>query len=60
MDPFGSFLSVMFHVYFCYVVLPVLCSPSAGKGLTSWLACVLCFLVFFVTFPYGVRGQVWY
>ena len=31
-----------------------MCSLPAGKGLTSWLSCV------FVTFPYGVLGQVWY
>ena len=28
----------------------------AGKGLTSWLSCVWCF----VTFPCGVLGRVWY
>ena len=33
----------------------------AGKGLTSRLSCVWCFFVcVFVTFPYGVPGQVWY
>ena len=30
--------------------LVALWSP-AGKELTSWLSCLLCFLVFFVTFP---------
>ena len=28
-------------------------------GITSWFSCVLCFCAF-VTFPYGVRGHVWY
>ena len=32
---------------------------SAGKGLTSWLLLVM-FIVFFVTFPCGILGQVWY
>ena len=31
-----------------------------GKGLTSWLPCVWHFVVFFVTFQYGVLSQVWY
>ena len=31
----------------------------AGKGLTSWLLLVM-FIVFFVTFPCGILGQVWY
>ena len=30
----------------------------AGKELTSWLSCVLCFIVF-ATFPIGVLRQVW-
>ena len=34
--------------------------PPAGKGLSSWLSCVRCFLGVFVTFPCGVPGQVWY
>ena len=29
----------------------------AGKGLTSWLLLVM-FIVFFVTFPCGILGQV--
>ena len=28
--------------------------------LTSWLSCVMYFLVFFVTFPHGVLSRVWY
>ena len=31
----------------------------AGKGLTSWLLCVM-FNFVFVTFSCGVLGQVWY
>ena len=31
----------------------------AGKGLTFWLLLVM-FFVFFVTFPCGILGQVWY
>ena len=30
----------------------------AGKGLTSWLSCVWCFIIF-VTFPWCVLGRVW-
>ena len=30
------------------------------KGLNSWLTCLLYLLVPFITFPYGVSGQVWY
>ena len=40
--------------------IAALWSPT-GKGLTSWLTCVVCdSLLCFVTFPYGVLGQVWY
>ena len=38
--------------------IAALWSP-AGKGLISWLLLVM-FIVFFVNFPYGVLGQVWY
>ena len=31
----------------------------AGKRLTSWLVLVM-LIVFFVTFPCGILGQVWY
>ena len=50
----------------CFVLVMLSCSfisalrSSAGKWLTSWLACTLSFLVFFVTFSYGVLDQVWY
>ena len=47
---FGSFLLVMLHVSVCCYLwclfLVALWSP-AGKELTSWLSCLLCF----VTFP---------
>ena len=33
--------------------------PPAGKGLASWLLLVM-FIVFFITFPCGILGQVWY
>ena len=39
--------------------IAALWSP-AGKGIAFWLSCVLCFIVFIVTFPCGVLGQVWY
>ena len=38
--------------------IAALWSP-AGKGLTSWLLFVM-FIVFFVTFPCGILGQVCY
>ena len=51
-------------VFVCYTVLHVPCSlmVTAGKGLTSWLLALLyvMFTCVFVTFPYGVLGQVRY
>ena len=38
--------------------IAALWSP-AGKGLTSWLLFVV-FNCVFVTFPFGILGQVWY
>ena len=38
--------------------IAALWSP-AGKGLTSWLLLVM-IIVFVVTFPCGILGQVWY
>ena len=32
---------------------------SGGKGLTSWLSFVM-FNCVFVTFPFGILGQVWH
>ena len=45
----------------CHTVLAVPCSivVTCSEGLTSWLSCLRCFLVF-VTFQYGVLVQVWY
>ena len=31
--------------------------PPAGKGLESWLSCMLCCVI--VTFPRGVLGRLW-
>ena len=51
--------------YFCIVffmlsrlLIAALWSP-AGKGLTSWLSFVV-LICMFVTFPFGILGQVWY
>ena len=38
--------------------IAALWSPE-GKGLTSWLLFVM-FFCDFVTFPFGILGQVWY
>ena len=38
--------------------ITALWSP-AGKGLASWLLFVM-FSCVFVTFPFGILGQVWY
>ena len=58
----GSFLLFMFHVCLCYAVLSapsslmITCLERADllALLYVMLSCV------FVTFPYGVPGQVWY
>ena len=51
--------------YYCIVffmlsrlLIAALWSP-AGKGLTSWLSFVV-LICMFVTFPFGILGQVWY
>ena len=56
----GSFLLFVFvfAILWC-LFLKALRTPG-GRGLTSLLFCMWCFLVFFVTFPYAVLGQVWY
>ena len=55
----------MDHIcYLCFVF--VICSclfiaalwSPAGKGLTSWLPCVWCFIVLFVTFPCGAERLI--
>ena len=45
----------------CHTVLSVACRLQFNccEELISWLFCVWCFLVFFITFPYGVLVQVW-
>ena len=59
------FLSFMFHVCLCYAVLSVP-SITSGPVITckerADLLALLCvmFSCVFVTFPYGVSGQVWY
>ena len=40
------------------LLIVALWSP-AGKGLTSWLLCVMSYCDF-VAFPFGILGQVWY
>ena len=51
----------LFYV-FVFAILSCLCHAAlwspARKGLTSWLSCINVFSVF-VTFPYGIQGQVW-
>ena len=51
--------------YFCivffmlsFLLIAALWSP-AGKGLTSWLSFAV-LICMFVTFPFGILGQVWY
>ena len=58
----GSFLLFMIHVCLWYAVLSISCSLV----ITCWeradflaLLCIV-FSCVFVTFPYGVLGQVWY
>ena len=49
--------------HLCYLwLLPLFIAALwslAGKGLTYWLSFVMLNYVF-VTFPYGILGQVWY
>ena len=44
--------------YSCHMIIAALLSPAV-KGLTSWLSFVV-FNCVFVTFPYGILGQVLY
>ena len=55
MDHF--FLSLVF-VMLSRLFIAAVWSP-AGKGLTSWLFLVM-FIVFFVSFPCGILGQVFF
>ena len=56
----GSLLLFLFRV--CHAVLSVPCSLVATCWETADLLALLCvmFSCVFVTFPYGVFGQVWY
>ena len=56
----------MVHLCYFYLVFVMLSSPfiaalfsPAGKELISWLSFVVLNCVF-VTFLYGILGQVWY
>ena len=51
-------MSCVCHAFACGHCCLVLWSP-AGKGLTSWLFCVM-FNCVFVAFPCGILGQMWY
>ena len=51
------FLFLVFLMLSC-LFIAALWSPG-GKRLTSWLLLVV-FIVFVVTFPCGILGQVWY
>ena len=58
MDPFCfcCFLLFMLRVFHAFLSVQSAFWSPAGKGLTSWLSCVWCF----VTFPCGGPGRVWY
>ena len=58
MDPFCNLCFMFVFVMLSCLFIAALRSP-AGKGLNSWLSCVM-FSSVFVTFPYGVPGEVWY
>ena len=51
------------YLYLVFVILSRLFIAAlwstAGKGLTFWLLIVMLNCVF-VTFPFGILGQVWY
>ena len=52
----------MLHVCLCYAVVSVLCSLEITCWERTGLLALLCvmFSCVFVTFPYGVPGEVWY
>ena len=61
--PFQGDTPFVDHICLVFVILSrlfiaALLSPQ-GNGLTSWLLFVM-FAVMFVTFPFGILGQVWY
>ena len=57
---FLLFLCFVFALLYSIVCSLQPCDRLLGKGLTSWLSCVCVLFVSFVTFPYGVPGQVRY
>ena len=59
MDLFCLVCFMFVFVMLSCLFLAALLSP-AGKGLISCVFFVLCFSCVFVTFPYGVPGQVWF
>ena len=63
-QPFQGDTYFVDHLCLVFVMLSrqfiaALWSPQ-GKGLTSWLLFVMFVFFFFVTFPFGIIGQVWY
>ena len=54
----GLFYLCLVFVMFSRLFIAALWSP-AGKGLTSWLLCVM-FNCVIVTFQCGILGQLWY
>ena len=54
-------LYLMFLICLSYVAVSAPCSLviTCGNSLTSWLSCVLCFLVVLSRFHCGVLVQVW-
>ena len=53
------FCSVLYLLCLCARLFICALWSHAGKGLTSWLSCVVSNCEF-VTFPIGILGQVWY
>ena len=58
----NSFLLFVFHVYHYYAAISVYCSLVITCWERTDLLALLClmFPCVFVTFPYGVTGQLWY
>ena len=58
----GPFLFIFFHFCLCYAVLSVPCSLviTYRERVDLLTLLYVMFACVFVTFPYGVTGQVWY
>ena len=58
----GSFVSLLFRVCLCHAVLSVPCSLVVTYCESTALLALFCVMFFlcFVTFQYGVLGQMWY